>query len=65
MKNLARDPERRERMAIAVQSYTRIAAERYLYESGGGAFRRELTVDDRCLVVNYPGLWEATPSPRH
>ena len=42
------------------QTYTRIGANRYLYESGGGAFRRELTTDSFGLVVDYPGLWTKT-----
>jgi uncharacterized protein len=42
---------------ILEQSYTRIAADRYLYESAGGTFRRELTVDDTGFVLEYPGLW--------
>lgn len=42
------------------QTYTRTGLNRYLYESGGGVFRRELTVDDAGLVVDYPGLWAAS-----
>jgi uncharacterized protein len=45
------------------QRYTRLAAHRYLYESTGGTFRRELTVDDHGFVIDYPGLWIA--QPRH
>jgi hypothetical protein len=41
------------------QVYTRFAEDRYLYESGGGAFRRELIVDDIGFVVDYPGVWTA------
>ena len=41
------------------QVYTREAADRYLYESGGGVFRRELRVDPFGCVVDYPGLWRA------
>jgi uncharacterized protein len=41
------------------QVYTRRAADRYLYESGDGAFRRELTSDPFGCVVDYPGLWRA------
>lgn len=39
------------------QTYTRVGQHHYSYESGGGTFRRELTVDDRGLVIDYPGLW--------
>ena len=41
------------------QVYTRLAHDRYLYESAGGSFRRELRVDDIGFVVDYPGLWIA------
>ena len=34
------------------QTYTRLASDRYLYESGDGAFRRELKVNDKGLVVD-------------
>ena len=39
------------------QIYTRVSANRYLYESADGTFRRELTVDETGLVLDYPGLW--------
>jgi uncharacterized protein len=41
------------------QAYTRLAQDRYLYESAGGSFRRELRVDDIGFVIDYPGLWIA------
>lgn len=41
------------------QSYMRISTECYRYESGGGKFRRDLKVDDRGMVVEYPDLWYA------
>ncbi|MDQ2768202.1 MAG: putative glycolipid-binding domain-containing protein [Gemmatimonadota bacterium] len=41
------------------QTYTRLSEWVYLYESAGGAFKRELTVNDDGFVVNYPGLWRA------
>lgn len=44
---------------ILEQSYTRVSTDRYLYESDGGNFRRELTVDDTGFVLLYPGLWQA------
>jgi len=47
------------------QRYSRLAANRYLYESAGGSFRRELTVDDNGFVLDYPGLWVAQPRMRH
>ena len=44
---------------VLEQTYARIAGNRYIYESGGGKFRRELTVDDFGCVIEYPGLWHA------
>jgi hypothetical protein len=41
------------------QTYTRLSESVYLYESAGGTFRRELTVNDDGFVVDYPGLWRA------
>lgn len=46
------------------QTYIHTASDRYEYESAGGAFRRELTVDTFGCVIDYPGLWRveaATP----
>jgi uncharacterized protein len=42
------------------QRYTRLLADtedRYLYESLESDFKRELRVDDRGFVVDYPGIW--------
>ena len=39
------------------QTYTRLAELTYRYESAGGEFKRELTVNDDGFVVDYPGLW--------
>lgn len=44
---------------VLEQAYTRLAPERYLYESAGGTFRRELIVDAAGFVLDYPGLWLA------
>ena len=44
---------------VLVQRYTRTSADRYLYESAGGTFRRELQVDTFGCVLDYPGLWRA------
>ena len=41
------------------QRYVRTSEEGYRYESAGGAFVRDLTVNDEGFVVRYPGLWEA------
>jgi len=44
---------------VLEQTYTHLSADRYLYESAGGAFRRELQVDAFGCVIDYPGLWHA------
>ena len=44
-------------LEVLEQRYTRIAPDRYLYESDGGRFCRELIVDDTGFVLEYPGLW--------
>lgn len=44
---------------VLEQSYTRMDAIRYQYESAGGAFRRELTTNAFGSVTEYPGLWHA------
>lgn len=41
------------------QVYRRIDAETYRYESGGGAFVKEIRVDPAGLVTSYPDFWEA------
>lgn len=43
------------------QRYTRLAPDRYLYESRDSDFRREVTVDDDGLVVDYPDLFTRVP----
>lgn len=42
---------------VLEQRYTRLAEFTYLYESAGGNFRRELTVNEHGFVIDYPGLW--------
>jgi hypothetical protein len=44
---------------VLEQTYTRLNPERYLYESAGGSFRRELIVDVFGFVLDYPDLWRA------
>lgn len=44
---------------VLEQVYTRVSPDRYVYESAGGSFRRELTVDAVGFVLDYPGLWRA------
>lgn len=45
------------RLEVLEQTYTRLSERMYLYESAGGSFRREITVNEDGLVVDYPGLW--------
>ena len=44
-------------LEILSQRYTRLEADRYLYQSGS-SFSAELVVDDLGLVAFYPGGWE-------
>jgi hypothetical protein len=46
-------------LEVLEQTYTRLTDDRYLYESAGGAFRRELRVDDDGFVTEYPDFWRA------
>jgi hypothetical protein len=39
------------------QTYRRIASTTYRYESAGGAFIRDLAVNDTGFVVEYPDFW--------
>lgn len=41
------------------QTYTRTAEQTFTYESAGGKFRRELTVNAAGFVIDYPGFWTA------
>jgi hypothetical protein len=43
---------------VLPQRYTRLAQDRYRYESLDSGFTAELEVDDLALVVNYPGWCE-------
>ena len=47
---------------VLEQTYARLSEETYAYESAGGTFRRELTVNDTGFVVEYPGLWRTAAS---
>jgi hypothetical protein len=47
------------RTEVLEQTYSRVGTDRYLYESAGGTFRRELLVDAAGFVLEYPGLWIA------
>jgi hypothetical protein len=46
-------------LEVLEQVYTRLSERTYLYESAGGAFRRELTVNHSGFVVDYPDFWRA------
>jgi hypothetical protein len=44
------------------QAYTRVARDRYLFESlDGDDFRTELLVDEDGIVIDYPGLFRRVP----
>lgn len=51
-------------LELLEQTYTHAASDRYDYESAGGRFRRELTVDAFGCVIDYPGLWHAEATTR-
>jgi hypothetical protein len=40
------------------QSYTRVGASLYRYESAGGSFVAQVEVDDQGLVRNYGEIWQ-------
>ncbi|MBA3948235.1 MAG: putative glycolipid-binding domain-containing protein [Herpetosiphonaceae bacterium] len=44
---------------VLEQEYTRVSSEHYQYQSAGGAFQRELTVDPAGFIIDYPGFWRA------
>lgn len=46
-------------LEVLEQVYTRLARDRYRYESAGGAFRRDLTVSVQGWVTEYPDFWRA------
>lgn len=43
------------------QTYRRISASTYRYESAGGRFIRDLEVDEAGFVTLYPDFWQAEP----
>jgi hypothetical protein len=45
------------------QRYTRLGPRRFLFESDGGAFSREIDVDAQGLVLMYPGLFRRVIPP--
>jgi uncharacterized protein len=49
--------------SAGTQRYTRVARNRYRFESQDGDFAREITVDGEGFVLNYPGLFMRVPSP--
>ncbi len=46
-------------LEVLDQTYTRVSESTYHYESAGGEFVRDLTVDPDGFVIDYPGLWRA------
>lgn len=49
-------------LAVLEQVYTRLGAASYRYESAGGTFRRELSVNADGFVLEYPDFWRAEAS---
>lgn len=47
------------RLERLTQTYHRTADTLYRYESAGGSFARDLTVNAAGLVTRYPGFWES------
>ena len=46
-------------LELLEQTYARLGPDIYHYESGGGAFKCDLKVDDVGLILDYPGIWRA------
>lgn len=44
---------------VLPQTYRRVDGRRYHYESNGGSFMADLTVDESGLVLEYENLWRA------
>lgn len=49
-------------LAVLEQVYTRLGAASYRYESAGGTFRRDLSVNGDGFVLEYPDFWRAETS---
>jgi hypothetical protein len=48
--------------AVLEQEYTRLGPASYRYESAGGTFRRDLSVNADGFVLEYPDFWRAEGS---
>jgi RimJ/RimL family protein N-acetyltransferase len=46
-------------LEVLEQTYTRLGEASYRYESAGGKFRRDLTVNADGFVLDYPDFWRA------
>ena len=49
-------------LAVLEQVYTRLGPASYRYESAGGTFRRDLSVNADGMVLEYPDFWRAEAS---
>jgi hypothetical protein len=45
------------KLEVLDQSYTRLESRRYRYESAGGRFVADVTVDDAGVVIDYGDIW--------
>jgi uncharacterized protein len=45
------------RVEALQQTYERTGPHSYIYRSGGGSFKANLTVDEDDLIVDYEGVW--------
>jgi hypothetical protein len=52
-------------LEVLEQVYTRTGVASYRYESAGGSFRRELTVNADGFVLEYPDYWRAEAATAH
>ncbi|HZW03676.1 MAG TPA: putative glycolipid-binding domain-containing protein [Anaerolineaceae bacterium] len=51
-------------VVVFPQRYTRLALDRYRFESGLDEFQAELIVDEQGIVRQYGGLWQAAAAGR-
>jgi hypothetical protein len=47
------------KLELLTQQYRRLDETKYRYESAGGKFVAELSVNETGFVLDYPGIWQA------